>query len=327
VAHDVFICHSSEDKVVANAACAKLEGAGVRCWIAPRDPIPGVPYSRQLVDAVDGARVFLLIFSKHTAQSEHVMRELELAADRNKIIVPFRIDATEPSADLEYYIRRVHWLDAMTPPREKRLDELVTLVQRILGTTTAPTAPEQAPKKPTVTIPSVTLPPMAMPAWLTRRTALIAGAAVLALIILVLIVHGARSHPKAAAVAVKTAQPRRAYSAPGAWWHPYKHLATFWARGVNCVAKGAGMSEQLFRIYNGSGERMYYDVGTRQVYPEGYGETIWMERNNGYRFYLEPNQQSGLYYAKFPGRCSGRFQVILFDVRYGIDRGPFVALS
>lgn len=327
MAHDVFICHSSEDKVIANAACAKLEGAGIRCWIAPRDPIPGVPYSRQLVDAVDGAHIFVLIFSKHTAQSEHVMRELELAADRNKIIVPFRIDATEPSADLEYYIRRVHWLDAMTPPREKRLDELVTLVQRILGTPiVAPPPPQPAPARPAIGIPAVTLPPMAVPAWLTQRTMLIAGGAVVALVILFLIVHGAHGRRVTASTATKTAQPKHV-AGPGNWWRPYARLSTFYARGISCAAKSKGTSEQLFRIYNGSAERMYYDVGTRQVYPEGYGETIWMQRNNGYRFYLESNQQSGLYRATFAGKCSARFQVILYNVRYGVDQGPYVALN
>jgi hypothetical protein len=321
VAHDVFICHSSEDKVIANAACAKLEGAGIRCWIAPRDPIPGVPYSRQLVDAIDGARIVVLIFSKHTAQSEHVMRELELAADRNKIIVPFRIDATEPSADLEYYIRRVHWLDAMTPPREKRLDELVALIQRVLEMPVT----VQTPIARTVVRQS--LPPV--PPWLgSSRAAIVAGGAILGVLVVIASIAIVSSHhPKIVASTVaKTPKPRQTMGA-GAWWRPYAKLATFYARGINCVPKGNGTSEQLFRIYNGSPERMYYDVGTRQVYPQGYGETIWMERNNSYRFYLEANQQSGLYWAKFGGRCSGKFQVILFRVRYGTDTGRYVALN
>lgn len=41
MAHDVFISYSSEDKTVADAVCAKLEGQEIRCWIAPRDVPPG----------------------------------------------------------------------------------------------------------------------------------------------------------------------------------------------------------------------------------------------------------------------------------------------
>jgi hypothetical protein len=44
MAHDVFISYSSHDKPIADAVCAGLEAAKIRCWIAPRDMLPGVPY-------------------------------------------------------------------------------------------------------------------------------------------------------------------------------------------------------------------------------------------------------------------------------------------
>ncbi len=141
MAHDVFVCYSSEDKTIANAACAKLESAGIRCWIAPRDPIAGIPYGRQLVDAITAARIVLLIFSGNANRSEHVLRELEIASDSGKIIVPFRIENVVPSGDLRYYITRVHWLDAMSPPMESRLNELVALMQRLLELPVTPVAP------------------------------------------------------------------------------------------------------------------------------------------------------------------------------------------
>ena len=141
MAHDVFVCYSSEDKTIANAACAKLESAGIRCWIAPRDPIAGIPYGRQLVDAITAARIVLLIFSGHANRSEHVLRELEVASDSGKIIVPFRIENVVPSGDLRYYITRVHWLDAMSPPMESRLNELVALMQRLMDLPITPVSP------------------------------------------------------------------------------------------------------------------------------------------------------------------------------------------
>jgi hypothetical protein len=39
MAFDVFISYSTKDKATADAACAALESAGIRCWIAPRDVI------------------------------------------------------------------------------------------------------------------------------------------------------------------------------------------------------------------------------------------------------------------------------------------------
>jgi hypothetical protein len=47
MAHDVFICYSANDKAAAQSICARLESAGVRCWIAPRDIRPEMSWSRQ----------------------------------------------------------------------------------------------------------------------------------------------------------------------------------------------------------------------------------------------------------------------------------------
>ena len=38
----VFISYSHTDKASADAACATLEQAGIRCRIAPRDIVPGI---------------------------------------------------------------------------------------------------------------------------------------------------------------------------------------------------------------------------------------------------------------------------------------------
>lgn len=130
--HDVFICHSSKDRTLAFAACAKLEEAGVRCWIAPRDPNAGMPYGQQIVSAINLSRIVLLIFSGHSNESKAVLNEIELASNREKLILPFRIEEVSPSEGLEFYIRSVHWLDALTPPIEAKLSELTALVKRLL---------------------------------------------------------------------------------------------------------------------------------------------------------------------------------------------------
>lgn len=130
--HDIFICHAHADINTALAACAKLEEVDVRCWIAPRDVGAG-PYARQIARAITDAAAVLLIFSDHTNTSGPVLNELEIASKRQKPIIPFRIEDVAPNEDLEYYTLRVHWLDALRPPMESRLDELVAFVQRLLA--------------------------------------------------------------------------------------------------------------------------------------------------------------------------------------------------
>jgi hypothetical protein len=132
MAHKVFICHSSKDKLVADAACAALEAQKVSCWIAPRDILPGDEYGRAIIEALSSCQIVLLIFSKPANESPQVRREIERAVSKEKIIVPFRIEDILPSDAMEFALGNTHWLDALTPPMERRLSELCESVSRLL---------------------------------------------------------------------------------------------------------------------------------------------------------------------------------------------------
>ena len=133
MAHDVFISHSTNNRPVANAVCASLESAGIRCWIAPRDVLPGRSYSGEITRAIQQSRAFVLIFSEQSNNSEQVLREVQLAANSHLHIVQFRIEAVVPSEDLEYYLSGPHWLDAVTPPLENHLEQLRASMKALLA--------------------------------------------------------------------------------------------------------------------------------------------------------------------------------------------------
>lgn len=132
MAHDVFISHSHKDKAIADAVCAMLESNGIRCWIAPRDIEPGVDWPTAISTALAGSRVFVLIFSGNANRSEDVGRELILAANNNLVIVPFKIENVTPEPGKLYYLARTHWLDAMNPPTQEQIENLVTAVLAFL---------------------------------------------------------------------------------------------------------------------------------------------------------------------------------------------------
>ena len=70
MAHDVFISHSAQDKAVADAVCAALENAAVRCWIAPRDVQPGRSFAGEITRAIQQSKAMVLIFSAHSNNSQ-----------------------------------------------------------------------------------------------------------------------------------------------------------------------------------------------------------------------------------------------------------------
>jgi len=129
MAHDVFISHSSKDKAIADAICANLEVAGVRCWIAPRDIAPGEDWPTAITRGISQSSVMVLVFSAHSNSSEDVSRELFLAANSKLVIIPFKIENVEPEPGKQYYLARTHWLDAINPPTQEQIQELVNRVK------------------------------------------------------------------------------------------------------------------------------------------------------------------------------------------------------
>src|ERR1700745_3765684 len=79
LAHDVFISHSSKDKPVADAVCARLESRGIRCWIAPRDVEPGRPYGEAIINAIHNCRIMVLRLPSSANNSIHIAKEVERA--------------------------------------------------------------------------------------------------------------------------------------------------------------------------------------------------------------------------------------------------------
>ena len=98
MAHDVFISHSHADRSFALAACTRLESAGVRCWIAPRDVPPGSDWPDAITKAVTGSRVMVIIYSSAALESDQIKREITLAANRGLVIVPVRIEESQARA-------------------------------------------------------------------------------------------------------------------------------------------------------------------------------------------------------------------------------------
>jgi hypothetical protein len=131
--YDVFISHSGQDKLIAEAVCNRLESAAVRCWIAPRDINPGEGWSAAILRGIEACRVLILVFSDHANESAHIRREVAHACSHELIVIPMRIRDTMPRGDLQYYLGELHWLDALTPPLEKHLEVLTARVTHLLS--------------------------------------------------------------------------------------------------------------------------------------------------------------------------------------------------
>jgi len=132
MAHDVFVSYAHQDRTVANAVTATLEAHGIRCWIAPRDILPGSDWGAAIIDAIQEAKALVLIFSSNSNDSDQIKREVERTVHQGIAVIPFRIEDVLPNKTLEYFISTQHWLDALTPPLEDHMAHLAETITVLL---------------------------------------------------------------------------------------------------------------------------------------------------------------------------------------------------
>ncbi len=122
--HLVFISHSSKDAPLAQLICHRLEEAGIRCWIAPRD-IQHEDWAGSIMDGLSRSDVCVIIVGEHADDSPEVLKEVTEATRSCQYIIPFKVDSAELSPKMRYHLGPCHWLDASSPPIEQRIAELM----------------------------------------------------------------------------------------------------------------------------------------------------------------------------------------------------------
>jgi hypothetical protein len=130
--HDVFISYATRDKPIADAICNYLESQQIRCWIAPRDILPGMQYQESIIDGIDSSFILVLVFSADSNESPHVLTEVNEAMSNKVIIIPFRVEDVQPSKSMKYLIGVPHWLDAINPPMSEHIKKLEQTIQVLL---------------------------------------------------------------------------------------------------------------------------------------------------------------------------------------------------
>lgn len=126
--YTAFISYSSKDRNIADNLCNKLESRGIKVWYAPRN-VHG-SYAAAIMEGIREATHFIVIVSKNSLASQHVLNEIDNAHSRlpDLRFKPLRLEDIELTPEFSYYLSRQHWMDAFVPPIEEKLDSFVDAI-------------------------------------------------------------------------------------------------------------------------------------------------------------------------------------------------------
>ena len=148
----VFLSHSTQDRDITDVIRQSLERSEIGCWIAPDCITKGHSWAQAIDAALDGCSVVLCILSSSANASDPVAKELNMAYDKKKTIIPLRIEDVKPSSKLRFFLDG-QWIDAYTSPIDRHLGAIIDHVNSLLEvqrqvqppSTTAAGSPDVAP--------------------------------------------------------------------------------------------------------------------------------------------------------------------------------------
>jgi len=129
----VFISHSADDRELAEGLVRVLEDFGIECWIAPRDIPAGKDWDVSIIDAIENCSGTIFLISDNSNNSEQTKREVQIAVESDKWLIPICVDGIEPSKKFKYYLTSKQWFYLSTPPETSELEDLLTEISQELS--------------------------------------------------------------------------------------------------------------------------------------------------------------------------------------------------
>jgi Tol biopolymer transport system component len=150
---EVFVSYSNQDYERAMPLVERLRSAGVAVWIDEGGIDAATLWSESIVEAIAECHVLIMMVSSHSTDSHNVVKEVMIASESKKTILPIYLEPAEIPAKLKYQltgIQHLEWFDGGNDEVFETLkDGLAKRGVTIDGKTPTAQAPGQAPQKQT----------------------------------------------------------------------------------------------------------------------------------------------------------------------------------
>src|SRR5262245_1616367 len=99
---DVFFSYSSKDRPQAMALVDHLRSHGYSVWIDQGGIGGAMNWSSEIVSAINDCKTLLFLISSNSIHSENIAREVHLASEKHKSILPVVLERVQLPVMFEY---------------------------------------------------------------------------------------------------------------------------------------------------------------------------------------------------------------------------------
>ncbi len=112
----LFISYSRKDADRVDPLIVRLQSAGYEVWLDTLNLRGGEQWKRNIVEAVESCDHFLMVLSPSAATSENVLKELNLAGDSHKPIIPLEMEYCDIPASMKYQLAGLQIISFVKEP-------------------------------------------------------------------------------------------------------------------------------------------------------------------------------------------------------------------
>jgi len=145
--YDIFLSYSRADRQLAEQFVQTAAARGVNVWFDEKIE-GGQDWRERIVDALGSAKALVILFSEHSNASTQLIKELAVADDMRKRVIPVLVSDCEPRGAYLYELASRNWIN-IHPRPETRLAPLIDDLMRQLDVGgAAPSATSASPTTP-----------------------------------------------------------------------------------------------------------------------------------------------------------------------------------
>jgi len=128
---DVFISYAAKDRERVAKLVEGLQQAGVSVWIDMAGIEVAAMWSKEIVSAIRECKVLLLSISPQSTESENVVKELALASERKKPIIPIYLEPAEIPETMEYQLAGIQRVEFYEGREEMALQAVIRALAKL----------------------------------------------------------------------------------------------------------------------------------------------------------------------------------------------------
>ncbi len=128
---DVFISYSRENQQQVVRLVEYLREQGLGVWMDETDIHGATMWTEEIVEAIHKCNLFILAISRHSTGSKNVVKELALASEREKIILPIYLEQCDIPKNMEYQLAGIQNIALYTLDKAKAYEFVHQTIRRL----------------------------------------------------------------------------------------------------------------------------------------------------------------------------------------------------